>query len=305
MAGPTLAQVHIERAMTNISIAYRNTNYIADQVFPAVSVQKQSDKYFTYEKSDWLRNEAGLRAPGTRGPVIEYSLSSEVYACRPIAAAKIVPDEMVDNSDQPLNLRKEAVEFATDKVLLFAEYEVANKVLGAGTWSGSSTPSPNWSDDASDPCQTVDDARESVVSKIGREPNVMVIGREVWTDLKNHPDLLDKIKYTGTGRVTPQKLAELFEVEKLLIGNAIYDSAEEGATASLAYIWGKSAWLGYVPPNPGLMTPAAGYIMTWKNRTVERHRMPLEKADFYRVEWHYDDKVTCADAGYELKSVVD
>jgi len=291
--------------MTNVSIAYRNDNYIASQVFPIVPVQNQSDKYFSFTKGDWFRNEADMRAPGTVGPLVEYSVTTGTYSCMPIAAGKVVPDEVAENADNPLRPRQEAVEFATDKVMLYAEKEVADNVFGSSVWSGSSTPSPNWSDHASDPCQDVDNARESVVSTIGREPNVMVIGRQVWTDLKNHPDLLDKIKYTATGRLTPQLLADLFEIERLLIGNAIYDTADEGATSSLSFVWGKHAFLGYVPSSPGLMTPAAGYLFTWKNRVVERYRLDKEKSDLVRVEWHYDDKVTASDAGYLLKSVVD
>jgi hypothetical protein len=290
--------------MTNISIAYRNETYIAPQVFPVVPVQNQSDKYFIFSKSDWFRNEAGMRAPATVGPIVEYSLTSGIYAAQPISAGKWVPDEVVDNADAPLRPRQEATEFATDKVQLYAEVEVAGNVFGNSVWSGSSTPSTLWDDNASNPLEDVETARESVAKTIGREPNVMVIGREVWTDLRHHPDLLDRIKYTATGIMTPQLLGQLFEVEKLLIGNAVYDTGEEGGTASYGFVWGKHAFVGYVSPRPGLMTPSAGYLFTWKNRQVERVRDPLRKADLVRVEWHYDDKVTASDAGYLLKSVV-
>ena len=304
MTAPTTSQVHIDAAMTNVSIAYRNTNYIADQIFPIVPVMKKSDKFFTFDKADWFRNEAALRAPGTRGPVGEYSVSSDTYSCRPVAFGSLVPDEVVDNADSPLSPRIEKTEFCTDKVLLFAEVEVAAKVFGRSVWSGSATPSTTWDDPSSAPLTDVETARESIVSLIGREPNTMVIGRNVWTDLKNHPDLLDRIKFTQTGMMTPALLGQLFGVEKLLIGNAIYDTVAEGVTSSFSFVWGKHCWLGYVPSSPGLMTPAAGYLFTWKSRTVERYRMNVEKSDFIRAEWHYDDKATSADAGYLLVSAV-
>uniref|UniRef100_A0A6M3XRT4 Putative capsid protein n=1 Tax=viral metagenome TaxID=1070528 RepID=A0A6M3XRT4_9ZZZZ len=301
---PTRSQVHVDAAMSNISIAYRNANYIGPQVFPIVPVQKQSDKYFIFDKADWFRNEAGPRAPGTRGPVVEYSLSTGTYACEEIAAAKIVTDEAVENADNPLRPRQEAVEFATDKVMLNAEATIAGVVFGAG-WTSSATPGTTWDDDASDPITDVEVGKETVVGLIGREANTMVIGRNVWTDLKQHPDLLDRIKYTQTGIMTPELLRQLFGVEKLLIGNAIYDSGVESpTTSSYGFLWGKHAWLGYVSPTPGLMTPSAGYLITWKNRVVERYRMDIEKADFVRVIWNYVTKSTAADAGYLFKSCV-
>lgn len=303
MAGPTRRQVHIDRALTNVSIAYRNANYIGDLIFPQVVVQKQSDKFFVFDKSSWFRDEAGPRAPGTRGPEVEYSISSSAYSAQPMAATKVLPDEVVDNADQPLQERRNAVEFATDKVVLKLEKDVATDVFGA-EWSTSATPGTLWEDDASDPLGDVDTAREAIVKLIGREPNKMVIGREVWKQLKNHPDLLDRVKYTQTGRITPELLAQLFEIEQLLIGSAIEDTAAEGVTASFSFIWGKNALLAWVPPNPGLMVPAAGYIFSWKQRTLEVFRRMEEKANAYRAEQHYDVKITAPDAGYLLKAVV-
>ena len=57
MPQPTQSQVHVDAILTNISVAYlqRAENFIADKVFPVVPVDKQSDKFFTYDKNDWLR----------------------------------------------------------------------------------------------------------------------------------------------------------------------------------------------------------------------------------------------------------
>jgi len=43
---PTPRDAHLDSALTSVSIAYRNPTYIADQVFPTVGVNKQSDYYF-------------------------------------------------------------------------------------------------------------------------------------------------------------------------------------------------------------------------------------------------------------------
>jgi hypothetical protein len=53
--------MHIQTALSNTSIAYRNDMYIADQVFPNVPVRKAADKYFIFDKVAWFRNEAGPR----------------------------------------------------------------------------------------------------------------------------------------------------------------------------------------------------------------------------------------------------
>ena len=81
MSKPTYQQVHIDGPLTNISIAYRNPVYIAEQIFPSVPVQKISDKYFIYTKADWLRREADVRAAGTRAVRGDYGLSTGNYVC--------------------------------------------------------------------------------------------------------------------------------------------------------------------------------------------------------------------------------
>ena len=68
MSKPTYQQVHTDTALTNISIAYRNTEFIATQLFPMVPVNKISGKYYIYTKADWLRREADVRAPGRSRP---------------------------------------------------------------------------------------------------------------------------------------------------------------------------------------------------------------------------------------------
>jgi len=309
MAKPTRTQVHIDRAMTRVSIARRNESYIAGEVFPTVPVQNQSDKYFVFDRASWFRNEAGPRAPGTRGPEVEYSISSSTYACRPVSATKTVPDEIVANADVPLQPMRDATDFVTDKVMLYVEVDVASEIFGGANWSASgansgTSGSLQWNLAASEPLEQVEVMRETIIKGIGRQPNVLLMGREVYTDLRNHPDILDRIKYTSPGVVTPDILKSLFQVGKLLIGDAIYTTAADGASATYSYIWGKNVWLGWVPTAAGLMIPAPGYVLSWKTRTIERFRREEEKTFAFRCEMNYDCIVTCPDAGFELKTAV-
>ena len=64
---PTASDVHVNAALSNISIAYMQeaSGFVADKVFPIVPVQRQGDRYFVYNRGDLLRSEAQLRAPGT------------------------------------------------------------------------------------------------------------------------------------------------------------------------------------------------------------------------------------------------
>jgi hypothetical protein len=92
----------------------------------------------------------------------------------------------------------------------------------------------------------------------------MVIGPYVYKALRNHADVLDRIKYTqGPAIPTPNLLAQLFDVDKVLIAQAVKNTAAKGATESTDFIYGKHALLAYAAPSPGLKQPTAGYIMAW------------------------------------------
>ena len=70
MPNPTQSDLHVNAPLTNVIVAYMQdkAQFIADKVFPRVPVQKQSDMYWKYSKSDWRRTDAQKRAPGTESP---------------------------------------------------------------------------------------------------------------------------------------------------------------------------------------------------------------------------------------------
>jgi len=93
------------------------------------------------------------------------------------------------------------------------------------------------------PVGDVRTAKATVHAASGKTPNMMVVGKQVHDKLLDHPDILERIKYTQRGVVTEDILARLFEVDKYVIGKALYDSSQEGGTESLAYVWGKNVAL--------------------------------------------------------------
>jgi len=68
MPQPTARDVHVNAPLTNISIAFLQSqdSFVASRVFPSIPVMKQSDRYYTYDRGDFNRDEMQLRAPGPR-----------------------------------------------------------------------------------------------------------------------------------------------------------------------------------------------------------------------------------------------
>lgn len=316
MAKYTSRDVHVDQLLTNLSIGYSNPAYISDQIFPVVTVGKQSDKYLVYDQSHWFRNEAKLRAPGTKSDRGGWTYSQDTFFCDRYSYGHEIYDEERDNADAQFRLDTDATEFATDKILMQREVAFASGFFTTGVWANNYTGGTDftqWSDyGTSAPLLDMTDWVDTIEALIGREPNKLTIGKQVWSKLKWHPDLVDTIKYTQTAQVTLQMAANLMELEQILIGRAIYTTDPEGtAEASVTYqrIWGKHALLLYVPMNPSLRTPAAGYTFTWARvpnslRYIKRMRDEEREADIIEANGYYDHKVTGTRAGSFAQDVV-
>jgi hypothetical protein len=106
---------------------------------------------------------------------------------------------------------------------------------------------------------------DEIEGRIGARPNTLVIGKQVWNQLRWHPDLLDSIKWTQRGVLTEDLVASLLGVERLLIGRALVTTTPEG-TAESSVTYSRLGQVGAVPvraPSAGLRQPAAGYTFTW------------------------------------------
>ena len=306
MPSPTARQSHIDRALTNVSIAYTNAAYIWDAIFPQVPVAKQTDKFFTFPKAAWFRDETAVRAPGARARRADYTLSTDNYVCVEKALAKQVPDEVIKNSDDPLKPLIRATQYVTDQIFKSIEKDVTDLVFGASTWATSATPDPTWDNDASDPLTDIETGMYTIASAIGREPNVAVIGRGLWRYLKNHPDIIDRLKYGQTpgagAKVSLDGVAALVGIDKIMVSRSLIDTGDEGAAASLGFIGGAHMAMIYVPSSAALDEPAAGYTFVWKGREVNRYREDQEHADVVECLLSWDAKATATDAGYLIKS---
>ena len=305
MSKPLVSDVHVDAIMTNISLAYRNMAFIGEQIFPAVRVVKDSDKYFKFTKSSWFTNETAVRAIGGPAKRADWKMDTPgSYSCIEYALAKALPDEIRTNADNPLNPERTTTEWLTNQLLLDREIRIATLALTAGNFTSTSSPSPKWDVYAtSDPVKDIETAKAAVQDQAMVDPNVLVMGMSVWRYLQHHPDLLDRIKYTQKAITGPDILAAIFGVDKVLIGRGKKQTAgEDGATYS--DIWTDSVGLYFVPSTASLETPAAGYVFESQAREARRWREDVNKSDVFEVSWKYDEAIIAAGAGYVLTDCI-
>lgn len=303
---PTEKDVHVDAVLSGVSIRYTNDELIADQVLPVVPVKKESDKYYRYTRN-W-RLPQSKRAAGAEANEVEWNVDTDTYSCEEYALKDFIPDRVRDNADNPLDMDVDTTEGLTELIQLGREKRVADIAFAAGTF-GSQTSALSgtnqWSDYAgSDPLGDVENAKATVHAASGKSPNVMIMGYQVFLKLKHHPDILERIKYTQRGQVTADLLAALFEVDKLLVGKALYDSSQEGDSESLGYVWGKKVALLYAQPSPGLKKVSFGYQFQSRGFRTKKWRVEGREGDFIEAGEIRDEKIVAAACGYLYTTVV-
>jgi len=327
MPQPDAGAVHVNRPLTNISVAFvqESAKFVADQMFSNIPSDNKSNVYFEYPRGQFFRDSMKLRAPGTESAGIGYDVTNSSYLCQLWAVHFDIADEVRANEDSPLNSDRDATVIVTQAAMIRRERQFASKFMTTSVWTndvtgvaGAPTGSQvkQWNDSASTPLKDVTLWATTVQKLTGFRPNVLGMGRLVWDQLKNHPEILDRVNAGQTpgkpAEVTKEIVARLMELDKLLVFEAVYNTAVEGATDSFDFVVGKVALLCYVPSTPSVMMPAAGYTFSWTGLTglttlgfrVKKFRIDLINSDRVELDMVFDMKKVAADLGVFFTSLV-
>lgn len=320
---PTPSDVHVNALLTNISVAFFQdaANFVARSVFPVVPVQKQGDRYVVFDRGDFNRDQMQRRAPATQSAGGGYKIdTTPSYFADVWALHKDIDDQTRANTDNPLNPDRNATTFLSHQAMIRMEKQWATNYFGTGKWTtditGGSGGVIKWDDASSTPLEDIALGCETILKSTGFWPNRLVLGQPVWTRLKNHPDVVDRIKGGSTSgdpaKVSLANFAALIEVDTVLVMKSIENTAIEGSANVHDFIGGKKALLCYAAPNPAVEIPSAGYTFAWTGylgagpdgQRVKQFRMEPEAADRVEIELAFDMKKVAADLGYFWTTIV-
>lgn len=236
----------IQPALTAVAVRYRNGAMIADQVLPRVPVAAQEFKYFTYTLADGFTlpdTKVGRRSKPNE---VEFAATETAGICWDYGLDDPIPQADLDNAPANLDPRGRAVEALADLIALDREVRVANLVFNLNTYPAANrvtlSGASQWSDFTnSSPLDAILTALDSMVMRA----NVAIFGQAVWTKLRQHPRVVQAVYGTAqtAGVVNRQQVAELLELDEILVGQGFVNSAKRGQTPTLTRVWGKHAAL--------------------------------------------------------------
>ena len=270
--------------LTNMSMAFfqNPADFVATSIFPICPVQLSASYYYTFSKADLARDNVQRKPAFGHVPPAVMGQEDNNYKCE-VDQVLVGIDQIAQLNYQRSNApgvadpRRAKVRYATEQMLLHQDIVFASKFFKQGVWQhqmqGTKTGSGSgefmkFSDSAFDPVGFFDDRKAEIKRQGRRTPNRLALGVEAFNALKNHPAVVERVKYTGStanpARVTERVLAELFDIEQVKVLESTYNAAGIGQDTDMNFICdSKAALLCYATPTPQIDEPSAGYIFTW------------------------------------------
>ena len=290
--------------------------FICLDMLPIFDVQEQSADYPVIPFEALLKLQTTARAPRGAYSRGDYEFETGTYACKENGW-----EEPVDDVERKLYRRFFDAEVvaalrATDIVLRSQEARVSAKVFNTGNIAATSAVTIEWDTAATcTPREDVATAKEAMRAAGQPEPNVLVISKKVFNKLMLAKQVTDAFKYTSPFETAPfetkkRLLAMFLDMDRILVGGAIKDSAKKGKAISAADIW-DDEYAGLLKVSSGgqdLREPCIGRTFLWtadspQNIVTESYREEQTRSDVYRVRQYTDEAFVFTGAGYLLSNI--
>ena len=309
---PSTARV-IDPILSTVAQGYQNAALIGSSLFPVVTVEQRGGKIVTFGKEDFMQYSGLARAPGGDTQRIQFSYGSTSYALEQFAIEGQVPFELMEDAQAVpgIDLGRLAVQKVQSIIALRLEIAQAGIATTAGSYAAANkttlSGTAQWSDQttgASHPVSAIETAKDAIRAATGKRANVIVMGAAVMAKLRTHPDVIDRIKYTGRDVATPELLASLFGVQQVLTGDAI-TATDAGVFSD---VWGKFVIVAFteIAGIAQMGLPSYGYTYRLRgNPTVEMaYQDRGSKSWIYPVTDELSPVMAAPSAGYLISAAV-
>jgi hypothetical protein len=320
-------------ALSNFAKDFRDQIFVGDAICPRVPVDRQTFQYVVWTQDDFRMPATTKRAPGTEPTSIRKTYSTDTYFAYAHALQGDIPMESEAYSlGLGFSARQKLTGSLTRRLNLYREGEIATAALNLTNFPNGTTLSGNSMWDSyitsgqteatvtSHPTEDIETAKETL-RQVGIAENemVLIISSPVVKVLINHPDIVERFKYTNVlGIIDLDKLSSVFGV-KCIRGAAVQLAQNNAKT----WTWGNSAFLGYAQPAPSVDDLSCLKTFSWTGEgdkgvelglvaqgaegfAVQEWPDPVrsKKTFWQSAEWYYDIKVTAQETGYPILGTV-
>lgn len=222
-----------------IAVAYKNKKLIADEVMPRVPVGKREFKYMKHSLAEGFTipdTHVGRRSKPNE---VEFSSDEETASVEDYGLDSPVPYDDIDNAPEGYDPLANAVESTTDLVLLDREIRVASLIHNSASYAATHRVTQTGTDRVDDPDFDVIGFIQDIIDSMLIAPTDMTLSRKVASKMCRHPDIVKAFHGNSgdRGKAPVSFLAELFELDRINVGEAFVNAAKKGQAPSIQRAW--------------------------------------------------------------------
>jgi len=308
----------IAESFMEFDLAMDAQGFVSHRVFPVVEVASQSGNFGKIPLAQLLQQRDTKRAPGSGYARGNFTFEPATYTCLEHGAEEPVDDREAQMYAEYFDAEVIASLRAHSAVLRNAEQRVADAVYNPTTFASYTTGVTNEWDDLTNatPITDVEAAVQNIYDASGLWANALIVNKKVMRNIRNTDQVKDRIAASGAGKanaaglVNEQILAEIFDLDYIIVAGSSKNSAAEGQTASPAQIWsGEYAMVAKIATGADFREPCLGRTFHWSadgssiGGTVEQYRDEAVRSDIYRVRHDVDEVVLYPAAGHLLSNI--
>jgi hypothetical protein len=303
-----LNQLFSPQTLAEVSIQYRNANYIGSQIFPIVKVPKPAGRFFKYGEADFFTYTNDLADHRSNVQEVEVTYESQNYSVNMHSNFSFVSNDEIEAADVPLAPLIDATNKATDNLMLGHELRSAILAFDPANFAADfkSSPATKWNQASSDPINNIFTAIDGT---FGNDDVYAAIGLDAYRVLQAHPDIVQAFHFVSQGAVASKaQIAEFFGLKDLYVGAARKNTSSKGQTAAYSRIWGDNMLLFRRPESPSPRSASFGYTFAWRDREVFTQPNMMRGGGSggvdVKVSFAYDIQIAASPAGFLLHNVL-
>jgi hypothetical protein len=307
----------LSASFMQFDLAMSQRGFIAQRVFPVIDVAKASGNFGIIPLDQLLQHPDTTRAPGSGYSRGRFTFTPSTYATQEHGHEEPVDDAEAELYSSYFDAEQIGGLRAYDAVLRGMEVRTQAVAQSTATFTGAKTGAAattylaaNWA--SATPINDFETGIQAVWNNSGLWPNAAIMSRKTFRNLRQCQQIVDRIKYSGivdprAGKITPQALAEVFDIEEVIVGGEAKNTADEGQTATPASIWtDQYILIARIARTIDPREPCVGRIFNYDadggsiGGTVEAYRDEPKRSEIVRVRNQTDEHLLYSAAGYLL-----
>jgi hypothetical protein len=323
MPAPTSAPATLRpdlAAFFEFDLEMEKNGYVATKVLPVVETGLQSDNPGKVPLESLLFDADTSRASGS-----DYNRGNWTFDKFQYATEENGWEEAIDERDEQryreiLQIDLIAYARATSVIMRNQEKRVADLLFNATTWNGAALTTGvgnEWDDsDNATPIDDVEGAVTKVYEGSGLWANALVINRQVFRNLRNCKQIIDRINSAGAGNaskpsdITAAMLAQCFDLDHVIVAGSSKNTANEGQSGTPRQIWsGEYASVARIATTGDMREPCVGRTFHWAadgssiGGTVEEYYWERSRSRIIRVRHETDEVIMYPQAAHLLSNI--